>query len=54
MDAQAQGVSAADLVNTLKEAQLEKIISEFGEERFARRIAAAIVMQRAKAKITTT
>jgi len=54
MDAQNQGVTAADLVNTLKEEQLEKIIWEFGEERFARRIAAAIVMQRAKAKITTT
>ena len=54
MDAQAEGVSAADLVNTLKESQLEKIISEFGEERFARRIAAAIVMQRSRAKITTT
>ena len=54
MDAQAQGVTAADLVNKLKEEQLERIISEFGEERFARRIAAAIVMQRAKARITTT
>jgi 16S rRNA (cytosine1402-N4)-methyltransferase len=54
MDAQSSGISAADLVNSLKEAQLEKIISEFGEERFAHRIAAAIVMQRAKAKITTT
>jgi 16S rRNA (cytosine1402-N4)-methyltransferase len=54
MDAGTQGVSAADLVNTLKEAQLEKIIFEFGEERFARRIAAAIVMQRARAKITST
>ncbi len=46
--------TAADLVNTLKEAQLEDMISEFGEERFARRIAAAIVMNRAQAKITTT
>jgi len=54
MDAQGDGASATDLVNTLKEAQLEKIIFEFGEERFARRIAAAIVMQRAKSKITTT
>jgi 16S rRNA (cytosine1402-N4)-methyltransferase len=54
MDAKGQGVTAADLVNTLKEAQLEKIISEFGEERFARRIAAAIVMQRSRARITTT
>jgi len=48
------GASATDLVNTLKEAELAKIIFEFGEDRFARRIAAAIVMQRAKAKITTT
>jgi len=54
MDPQSEGISAADLVNTLKEAQLERIISEFGEERFARRIAAAIVMQRSRAKITTT
>jgi len=54
MDAESKGVSAADLVNGLKEDQLEKIISEFGEERFARRIAAAVVMQRARAKITTT
>jgi len=54
MDAQGAGICAADLVNTFKEAQLEKIISEFGEERFARRIAAAIVMHRARAKIVTT
>ena len=54
MDADKEGISAADLVNTLKEEQLEKIIWEFGEDRFARRIAAAIVMHRAKAKITTT
>jgi len=54
MDTQNQKVTAADLVNTLKEEQLEKIIWEYGEERFARRIAAAIVMQRAKAKLTTT
>jgi len=31
---QTQGISAADLVNTLKEDQLEKIIFEFGEDRF--------------------
>src|SRR5208282_289014 len=48
------GVTAADLVNTLKEAQLEKIIAEFGEERFSRRIAAAIVMHRSQARIMTT
>ena len=54
MDTLHQTVSAGDLVNSLKEGELEKIISEFGEERFARRIAAAIVMHRSKAKITTT
>jgi 16S rRNA (cytosine1402-N4)-methyltransferase len=54
MDQDSKGTSAADLVNTLKETQLETIISEFGEERFARRIAAAIVMQRSRARITTT
>jgi 16S rRNA (cytosine1402-N4)-methyltransferase len=54
MDQASKGISAADLVNTLKEDQLEKIITEFGEERFARRIAAAIVMQRARVRIMTT
>jgi len=54
MDSPGGGVSAADLVNSLKEAELEKIIWEFGEERFARRIAGSIVMNRSKAKITTT
>jgi 16S rRNA (cytosine1402-N4)-methyltransferase len=54
MDQGSQEISAADLVNTLKQDRLEKIILEFGEERFARRIAEAIVMHRARARITTT
>jgi len=54
MDPDGNTPTAADLVNTLKEDQLEGMISEFGEERFARRIAAAIVMNRSQAKITTT
>lgn len=40
------GESAADLVNTASEAQLADIIREYGEERFARRIARAIVARR--------
>lgn len=40
------GESAADLVNTLPEAELASLIREYGEERFARRIAAAIVRAR--------
>jgi 16S rRNA (cytosine1402-N4)-methyltransferase len=40
------GRSAADLVNSADEAELAKIIRDFGEERFARRIARAIVAAR--------
>lgn len=38
--------SAADVVNTYDQATLERIIRRFGEERFARRIAQAIVQHR--------
>jgi 16S rRNA (cytosine1402-N4)-methyltransferase len=48
------GPSAADVVNTLPEEQLAEIIAGYGEERFARRIARAIVAARAKAPITRT
>lgn len=48
------GETAADLVNDLPEAELERIISEFGEERWARRIAAFIARERSESPITTT
>lgn len=48
------GVTAADLVNTLPARELEQIIWDFGEERWARRIAAAIVAARTAAPIETT
>jgi len=48
------GVTAADLVNTLPEAELADTLYEFGEERLSRRIAKAIVAARAQAPITTT
>jgi 16S rRNA (cytosine1402-N4)-methyltransferase len=41
-----QGQSAADLVNHLDEGELADIIYQYGEERFSRRIAAAIVRGR--------
>lgn len=40
------GPSAADLVNTAEARELERIIRRFGDERHARRIAAAIVAAR--------
>lgn len=41
-------LTAADIVNTYDEAALADILRRYGEERFARRIAAGIVRRRAK------
>ena len=48
------GPTAADLVNTLGEAELADLIWEFGEERFSRRVARAIVKARTETPFTTT
>lgn len=48
------GPSAADLVNTLSEGELADLIWEFGEERFSRRVARAIVKARAETPFETT
>lgn len=50
----SSGRTAAELVNTLPERELEQIIRDFGEERWAKRIAAFIVKARAEAPIETT
>ncbi|MBJ6726660.1 16S rRNA (cytosine(1402)-N(4))-methyltransferase RsmH [Geomesophilobacter sediminis] len=49
-----EGESAADLVNTLPEGELTRIIADYGEERWAKRIASFIVKARATHPITTT
>lgn len=49
-----EGVSAADLVNTLPEEELARIIWCYGEERWAKAIARAIVRRRRIRPITTT
>lgn len=48
------GVSAADLVNGASESALADILFHYGEERASRRIARAIVRERAETPITTT
>jgi 16S rRNA (cytosine1402-N4)-methyltransferase len=48
------GPTAADLVNTLAEAELADTLYTLGEERASRRIARAIVTARAEAPILTT
>jgi 16S rRNA (cytosine1402-N4)-methyltransferase len=50
----ASGETAADLVARLSEGELAELIRAFGEERFARRIASAIVTARRQSPITTT
>lgn len=46
--------SAYDVVNTYKEEDLVRIFSEYGEERFSKRIAKKIVEVRSKKKLETT
>jgi 16S rRNA (cytosine1402-N4)-methyltransferase len=47
-------LTAADIVNTYDQAALAEILRRYGEERFARRIAARIVRRRARAPFTST
>lgn len=53
MDARGD-TTAEDLVNTLPEKELADIIFKYGEERFSRGIARAIVKKRQASPITTT
>jgi 16S rRNA (cytosine1402-N4)-methyltransferase len=48
------GVSAAQWLAGVGEAELVKVLFEYGEERFARRIARAVITQRLQTPITTT
>ncbi|MFO7731107.1 MAG: 16S rRNA (cytosine(1402)-N(4))-methyltransferase RsmH [Spirochaetia bacterium] len=47
-------ISAYDIVNTYPEKELARIFFEYGEERYSRMIAAAIVRERAKSRIETS
>jgi 16S rRNA (cytosine1402-N4)-methyltransferase len=48
------GETAADLVNRLDDEELTAILKDFGEERWARRIALRIVEERTREPITST
>jgi 16S rRNA (cytosine1402-N4)-methyltransferase len=47
-------LTAADVVNTYPAARLARVLREYGEERFARRIADAVVRERQKTPLTST
>jgi 16S rRNA (cytosine1402-N4)-methyltransferase len=48
------GLSAAQMLASLREAELADLIYNYGEERYSRRIAHAIVRERANAAVATT
>jgi 16S rRNA (cytosine1402-N4)-methyltransferase len=50
----AQELTAAEIVNTWDERQLARVFREYGEERFAKPIARAIVRDRARHALETT
>ena len=50
----SEGLTAADVVNTWDQNELRRILLQYGEERYAPLIAAAIVRRRAEKPIETT
>jgi 16S rRNA (cytosine1402-N4)-methyltransferase len=50
----AEGLTAARVVNTYPEDELARVIYQYGEERFSRRIASAVVRARARKPLETT
>ena len=54
MDSSSSQPTAADIVNSYSEAELARIIREYGEERWASRIAAFIVAARGQHRLETT
>lgn len=50
----SRGLSAAEWIATADEQDIARVIKEYGEERFARRMASAVVKERVKSPITGT
>jgi 16S rRNA (cytosine1402-N4)-methyltransferase len=51
---QSRGRTAADILNSYSAAELTRVLRDYGEERFARRIAEGIVRERRRAPFATT
>lgn len=51
---QQTGLTAADVLNTYAAADLERVLRDYGEERFARRIARGLVAERDREPFTTS
>lgn len=50
----SRGITAAEVLNTYPEAEIARILREYGEERFAQRIARTVVAKRATAPLRRT
>src|SRR5256885_1355759 len=51
---QSRGATAEEVVNTYSAAELARVLRVYGEERFASRIAAAIVRERERQRLTSS
>jgi 16S rRNA (cytosine1402-N4)-methyltransferase len=51
---QSAGITAAEVLNTYDAPALERVLRDYGEERFARRVAAAIVREREQEPFATS
>jgi len=51
---QGDRITAAHVLNTYDQADLERVLREYGEERFAKRVASAVVRERARQPFTTS
>ena len=51
---QSRGKTAAELLTTISEQQLGKVIKDYGEERFAKQVARAIIKERNDGRAITT
>lgn len=49
-----EGMTAADIVNTYSQKELIRVFRDYGEEKFAQRIAASIIKEREREEITNT
>lgn len=50
----SRGLTAADWLNTAAEADIARVVRDYGEERFAKQVASAIVAARGQEPIVTT
>lgn len=54
MDQDAAGITAADVLNDYEPERLERVIRDYGEERYARAIVRAVVAERTRAPFTSS